>query len=101
VLPSTGSSGTSKAATTRRKTTISGTPEDGFARVVEALNALDERLARIEADLAALRKRKKRRIFKTREEREAFFARSAENERRLRERIALIEAELAAKRKPA
>ena len=48
-----------------------------------------------------MRKRQKRRIFKTREERDAFFARSAETGRRFQERIAMIQAELEAKRKPA
>ena len=56
---------------------------------------------RIEAELAAMRKARKRRVFKTREERDAFFARSAEVGRRLQERMTMIEAELAAKRKTA
>lgn len=45
--------------------------------------------------------KRKRKIFRTPEERDAWFAQSEENLRRLRERIARIEAELAAKRKPA
>ena len=45
--------------------------------------------------------KRKRKIFQTREERDAWLARTRDVGRRLEERIAKIEAELAEKRKPA
>jgi len=79
------------------------TPDDRQPNeVIDLLRRVDERLDRIEGELAELKKRRrKRRLFATREERDAFFARSEEVGRRLQERITKIEAELAAKRKPA
>ena len=70
--------------------------------VVDFLRRIDQRLDRMEGELAELRKRRRKRsAFASREERDAFFARWEERGRRLQERIAKAEAELATKRKTA
>jgi len=81
---------------------MSETPDDQPAEVIDLLRRIDERLDRMEAEVAKLRRRRRTRsVFATREERDAFFARSAESIQRLQERVAKMEAERAAKRKTA
>ena len=78
------------------------TEPEQFGEMIELLRKIDERLDRMEAELAELRKRtRKRSTFASREERDAYFAASRERLGRLQALVARLEAERAAKRRTA